>query len=190
MRPIVTDRVAWSVGLSQYSEPCKNGWTDRNAVWVENSGGAKEYIRRVHVPHGKGQFWAGKGRPIAKYRGILRSSVQKRLNRSKCRLGYGIGWAKEACIRWARSPMQRGNYYWKGHTRTCPTTLCHELCKNSWGLWIWVGRRKHKVKRVWQVAPMCPNERAHCSHLTNTIEPPVCGGDAALCQITLTTCYY
>jgi len=24
----------------------------------------------------------------------------------------------------------------------------------------------------------------------NAIEPPVCGGDAALCQITLTTCYY
>jgi len=26
--------------------------------------------------------------------------------------------------------------------------------------------------------------------LANTTEPPVCGGDAALCQITLTTCYY
>ena len=27
-------------------------------------------------------------------------------------------------------------------------------------------------------------------HLANTIELSVCGGDAALCQITLTTCYY
>ena len=26
--------------------------------------------------------------------------------------------------------------------------------------------------------------------LANTIEPSVCGGDAALCQITLTTCYH
>ena len=26
-------------------------------------------------------------------------------------------------------------------------------------------------------------------HLPNTIEPSVCGGDAVLCQITLTTCY-
>ena len=25
--------------------------------------------------------------------------------------------------------------------------------------------------------------------MASTIEPPVCGGDAALCQITLTTCY-
>ena len=30
---------------------------------------------------------------------------------------------------------------------------------------------------------------AHWRHLANTIEPPVCGGDAVLCQITLTTCY-
>ena len=29
---------------------------------------------------------------------------------------------------------------------------------------------------------------AHWRHLVNTIEPSVCGGDAALCQITLTTC--
>jgi len=34
MRPIVTDRVAWSVGLliCHTSEPCKNGWSDRDTV--------------------------------------------------------------------------------------------------------------------------------------------------------------
>jgi len=31
---------------------------------------------------------------------------------------------------------------------------------------------------------------AHWCHLANTTEPSMCGGDAALCQITLTTCYY
>ena len=30
---------------------------------------------------------------------------------------------------------------------------------------------------------------AHWRRLVNTTEPSVCGGDAALCQITLTTCY-
>ena len=30
---------------------------------------------------------------------------------------------------------------------------------------------------------------AHWRHLKNTTEPSVCGGDAALCQITLTTCF-
>jgi len=29
---------------------------------------------------------------------------------------------------------------------------------------------------------------AHWRHLSNTIEPCMCGGDAACCQITLTTC--
>ena len=31
---------------------------------------------------------------------------------------------------------------------------------------------------------------AHWRHLANTSKPSMCGGDAALCQITLTTCYY
>jgi len=31
---------------------------------------------------------------------------------------------------------------------------------------------------------------AHWRHLANTIPLSVCGGDAALCQITLTTCYH
>jgi len=31
---------------------------------------------------------------------------------------------------------------------------------------------------------------AHWRHLANTTEPSVCGGDAALCQITLTTCFW
>jgi len=30
--------------------------------------------------------------------------------------------------------------------------------------------------------------RAHLRHLANMIEPSICGGDAVLCQITLTTC--
>jgi len=43
-RPIVTDRVAWRVGRSvcHTSEPCKNGCTDRDAIWVEHSGGPRE----------------------------------------------------------------------------------------------------------------------------------------------------
>jgi len=51
MRPIVTDRVAWSVRLSvrlsvcHTSEPCKNCWTvetDSDAVRVAGSDGPKE----------------------------------------------------------------------------------------------------------------------------------------------------
>ena len=58
------------------------------------------------------------------------------------------------------------------------------------GLWTQVGTRKHKFNRIRQVAPMCPNGKARWRHLANTIELSVCSGDAALCQITLTTCYF
>jgi len=52
-----------------------------------------------------------------------------------------------------------------------------------------VGLRKQKFNRIRQVAPMCPHGKAHWRHLANTIEPSVCGGDAVLRQIILTTCY-
>ena len=31
---------------------------------------------------------------------------------------------------------------------------------------------------------------AHWCHMANTTEPSMCGSDAALCQITLTTCFF
>jgi len=58
------------------------------------------------------------------------------------------------------------------------------------GLWTRVGRRKHKFNRIGQVAPTCPHGRARWRNLSNTIEPSICGCDAALCQTTLTTCYH
>ena len=56
------------------------------------------------------------------------------------------------------------------------------------GLWTRMGRKKHEFNRIHQVAPMCPHGRAHSRH--HTIEPSACGGDAFLCQITLTTCFF
>jgi len=48
------------------------------------------------------------------------------------------------------------------------------------GLWTRVGRREHKfiVYARWRQCAL------------NATEPFMCGGDAACCQITLTTCYY
>jgi len=71
MRSIVADLVAWSVGRSvcrfvcYTSELCKNGWTDQDAVSVEDSGGPrKPCIRWGPDPHGKGQFWGERGVPF------------------------------------------------------------------------------------------------------------------------------
>jgi len=67
------------------------------------------------------------------------------------------------------------------------------VCKNDYTdrFAVWVmdsdGPRKHKLNRIRQVAPMCPTweDTLAPAHLANTTELSVCGGDAALCQITL-----
>jgi len=103
-RPI--SMVCRSVGMSiclsvclfacHTSEPCKIGGADRDAVWVEDSGGPSEpcirWAFRSPPSERAINFLGGKGRPIVKYRDTM-LSVQKRLNRSRCRLGCGLGWA-------------------------------------------------------------------------------------------------
>ena len=72
-------------------EPCKDGWTDRDAVWDVDFGVPREpCIRLRPEPHAKGQFWGGKGRPIVKYRDSLQWAVQKWKNPLWCRLGCGL----------------------------------------------------------------------------------------------------
>jgi len=46
---------------------------------------------RPDPPMERGNFEWGKGRPIVKHRDTLLSSVQKRLNRSRCRLSCRLG---------------------------------------------------------------------------------------------------
>jgi len=90
--------VVWSVSVSvcRSSDPCKNGWTHRDAAWVEDSGRPKEPCIRwgFRSPTGMGNFKGEKGQPIVKYSDFLRS-VQKQLNRSRCCLVFRLGWAQE-----------------------------------------------------------------------------------------------
>jgi len=76
MRPIVTDRVAWSVGRSvcHTGEPCKNGLTDRDAVWGEDSDIPKQPCVRwggvSDLPMGRGDSKGngkGSGKSVVKY---------------------------------------------------------------------------------------------------------------------------
>jgi len=59
--------VCWSV--CHTSEPCKNGCTDRAAVWVEDLGGPGEPCIRwgSTSPMGRGKFLGENGRPLVKY---------------------------------------------------------------------------------------------------------------------------
>ena len=85
-RPIVTDRVAWSI--CHTSQPFKNDWTDRDAIELWTSVGSRNHVLDGdQIPHANGKFWGGKDRPIVKYRDTQLWAVQKRLNRSRCRVG-------------------------------------------------------------------------------------------------------
>jgi len=225
--------VCLSVCLSvcHTSEPCKIGCTNWDAVWVEDLSGPKEACIRwgSRSPHGKGEFWGGKGRPIVKFRDTLRLSVQKRLNQSRWRLGCGLRLAQGImnCMG-SRSPMGRGSFGGKGRPFYSIGTFCRELCKSGWTdrfvVWVLVGPKKDMFSSICQVAPMCLTtlscelwkngwtlsichlgcglwwaERSTSSVVfTRWLAPPGeynwtvclwrrCG---ALCQITLTTCYY
>jgi len=76
MWPFVADQVAWSVCRSVYhtSEPCKNGQTDRNAVWVVGSDGSNESCVRweIQIPYVKGSNFKGIGAARCK---VLRHSA-------------------------------------------------------------------------------------------------------------------
>jgi len=88
MQPILTDRVAWSVGLSvcrsvTLVNPAKT------AAPIELPFGLRTWVGlRNHVLDGgpdplmgRGKFLGENGHPIVKYWDTLRSSVQRRLNR-------------------------------------------------------------------------------------------------------------
>jgi len=141
---------------------------------------------RSRCQHGKGQFLGGNRQTIVKYRDTLRSSVQRRLNRSRCRLGCGFAWAKSImCYMGGPDPpwegailVDRGAHckVWALSAVSCAKTA--KPIHLPFRLWTRVGRRTHKYNRIRQVAPMCPCERTRCRHLSNNIEPSVYGGDA------------
>jgi len=74
------------------SEPCKNGWTNQDAVWVQDSAGPKEPCIRGG-PHTTWEqaILRGKGHPIVKYRGWTDRDVIWVMD---------SGGPKEACLRW------------------------------------------------------------------------------------------
>jgi len=89
MRSIVTRLSSVSVvcrsvcrSLCHTSEPCKNGWTDRDTVWVEDSGGHREPCIRwgPGTPIGRGIFGnlgARRAHCTCKYRDFLLWAVCK-----------------------------------------------------------------------------------------------------------------
>jgi len=132
--------VAWSVGLSvalsvcHTSEPCKNGWNDQVAILRCGLGWAQwtTYYMRSRCQHGKGQFWGRNKQTIVNNRHTPRSSVQRRLNRSRCRLGWTRTNRKHHVLHGrSRSPMGRGNSDGQGRPLQSIGTFSRKLCING-----------------------------------------------------------
>ena len=95
MRPTVTNRVAWSVGLSvslsvTLVSPAKTAPLIKMLFGLRTRVGPRNHVLDGGPDPLMGMDnFEGEVRPIVKYRETLRSSVQEQLNRSRCRLGYG-----------------------------------------------------------------------------------------------------
>ena len=90
--------VCLSVGRSvcQTSEPCNNGLPIKMPFELRTRVGPGNHVLDggPDSPMGRGNFWRAMGCPIVKYRDTLRLLVQKRLNRSRYRLGFGLRWTQ------------------------------------------------------------------------------------------------
>ena len=176
-------RVAWSVGLSValsvcHTKPCKNGWNDQVAICVLDSGGPNEPCITWGPDANMGRNNLRR-KQANQYRDTLRSSMQTRLNRSRCRLGCGLAWAQSiTCyMRGPDNPWERAILVdrdahckaWALSTIGCAITA-EPICL-PFRLWTGVGRRMHKFNRI-------RHGRTRCRHLSNNIEPSVYGSDA------------
>jgi len=94
MRPVVTDRIAWSVGLSvTLVSPAKMAAPIDMLFGLRTQVGPRNCVLDAgpDPPWERANLRGRKGRPIVKHRDTLRSSVQKRLNLTRCRLVCGLG---------------------------------------------------------------------------------------------------
>jgi len=133
----VTNRVAWSVcwcvGLSicHSSEPWKTAEPIDMPFGLRTWVGSNEpCIRWVpDPPLGRGNF-EGKWQSIIKYKDALQWSMQKWLNRSRCRFGT---WTWLACISWGCTLGPPGEYHWTVHVQR-PRGLLSGYCTSMFSI--------------------------------------------------------
>jgi len=83
--------VCWSVSLSVCLSVILVSPAETATIWLRTRVGPGNHVLdgSPDRPMGRSNL-SRKGRPFVKYRGTLQSSVQKWLNRSRCRLGLGL----------------------------------------------------------------------------------------------------
>ena len=110
-------------------------------------GPRNQVLDGVQIPMGRGNFDDEKGRPVVEYSYTLPSAVQKRLNRSRRRLGFGLGCSggpKEACIKWCiLAPPDE--YHWTVRVQR----RCRPYVKLLWPLVIIIILRSWNIFFGW-----------------------------------------
>jgi len=154
--------VCWSVTVvrpAKTAEPIKMPFRLRTMVVPKN-----RVLDGGPDPSWAGAILRGNGRPIVKYRDTV-VSCAKMAEPIEMLFGLSIrvGPRKHVLDMGPDRPKLRGSFYRKGNAVVCPTTLC-------------LGKRVHS-DATGQIPLNCPCVAA--MDLVNTIEPSVCGSDAA-----------
>ena len=127
MRPIVADRVAWSVGLSVGLSVCLSILSvtlmspAKTATPIEMPFGLRTRVGpRNHVldggpdPPWKEQFWGGKGCPIVKYGALCGYLCKNGWTDRDAVWVVGSDEPKKSCVKWcSRFPHWKGQLFWK-----------------------------------------------------------------------------
>jgi len=112
-------------------------------------------------------------------------AVQKRLNRSRLDAVWAVdsGGPKQPCTGGVQIPHANGQFWGEKEAAHCKvpgpsvesSAKTAEPIKMSFGMWTRMGPCKHLLDGV---------------HIGATYRLSMCCGDAASCQVTLTTCFY
>jgi len=72
-------------------------------------------LNEIQMPTWEGAILRENRQTIVKYRDTLRSSVQRRLKQSRCRLVCGLYGPKASCVTWeVQIPRGKGQFWWIG----------------------------------------------------------------------------
>ena len=137
-------------------------------------------------------------------------ALQKRLNRSICRLDCGLGWLKEPRMRWGPDPPCEWTIFWgknmPGHARRHSAANCANRLRDRDAVWVvdsgrpkealcYMGVHTGATWRIWLNSPFRPGrmKRRQCGLMSNDFDHLFCNLISIVilsCSIIIVTSYH
>jgi len=151
MRPIVTDRVMWSVSLSQLWALQKRLSRSRCRLGCGLGWAQGTVLDGVHIPPWEGAILGGKWRRVVKYRDALPWAVQKQLklwiHLRRSRVSDGVQMIqREGTLREMSNPLQNIGFWglvkgfavqkWLDDTNNLYVMLLHKYVPFGVTMWL------------------------------------------------------